>query len=114
MRKVINRKMYDTDTAKEVAESTEYDNGNPYLWQTLYQKITGEFFILKEWHSDHIHYAIKPISEEAAKDFAEKILMAMTTRKYLEKSMNNRVYNIFERVRVVALTLFQILNRQVY
>ena len=25
MRKVINRKMYDTDTAKEVAESTEYD-----------------------------------------------------------------------------------------
>ena len=74
MRKVINRKMYDTDTAKEFAESTEYDNGNPYLWQTLYQKITGEFFILKEWHSDHIHYAIKPISEEAAKDFAEKNL----------------------------------------
>ena len=72
MRKVINRKMYDTDTAKEVAESTEYDNGNPYLWQTLYQKITGEFFILKEWHSDCIHHAIKPISEEAAKDFAEK------------------------------------------
>lgn len=74
MRKVINRKMYDTDTAKEVAESTEYDNGNPYLWETLYRKKTGEFFILKEWHSDCIHHAIKPVSEEEAKDFAEENL----------------------------------------
>ena len=47
MKKVINQKRYDTDTAKKMAS---IDNGCPandlnYWEETLYRKTTGEFFL---------------------------------------------------------------------
>ena len=47
MKKIINNKVYDTDTAKQIGA---WDNGAGYsdfnyMEETLYQKRTGEFFI---------------------------------------------------------------------
>ncbi len=74
MRKVINRKMYDTDTATLVAEKTEYDNEQPYSKVTLYKKKTGEFYFLCEKFAEDKSVWIEPILEDEAKDFAEKVL----------------------------------------
>lgn len=50
MKKIINGKKYDTTTAKRIGF---YSNGYPYTdfrWceETLYQKISGEYFIMGE------------------------------------------------------------------
>lgn len=47
MKKIITKKIYDTDTAKAVASySNGYSCGNPYhISETLYRKRTGEFFL---------------------------------------------------------------------
>lgn len=47
MKKIINKKIYDTDTAKEIANySNGYSWGNYYhVHETLYRKKTGEFFL---------------------------------------------------------------------
>lgn len=47
MKRIINKKLYDTDTAKAVAYySNKYGYGNPYhISETLYRKRTGEFFL---------------------------------------------------------------------
>lgn len=46
MRKIINGKLYNTETAKELGL---YARNNPrdfgYLRETLYRKITGEYFL---------------------------------------------------------------------
>ncbi|MBE6608145.1 MAG: hypothetical protein E7633_06300 [Ruminococcaceae bacterium] len=46
MKKFINKKLYNTDTAKKIAE---YDNGDygcfGYWEETLYLKKTGEYFL---------------------------------------------------------------------
>ncbi len=47
MKKIINNKLYNTDTAKEVAS---YSNGygwgqSHHVHETLYRKKTGEFFL---------------------------------------------------------------------
>lgn len=47
MKKIINGKMYNTETAKEIAY---YSNGRSYsdfsyVEETLYRKKTGEFFL---------------------------------------------------------------------
>lgn len=47
MKKIINSRLYDTDTAKEIGW---YDNGYGagdfhHLQETLYRKKTGEFFL---------------------------------------------------------------------
>lgn len=46
MKKIIDGKKYDTDTAREVAS---WDTGNPtdfgYIEETLYRKKTGEYFV---------------------------------------------------------------------
>ena len=49
MKKIINNKVYDTDTAKELA-SWSSDNANrlDYIDETLYRKKTGEYFLLGE------------------------------------------------------------------
>ena len=50
MKKIINGKMYNTETAKKVAT---WDNGYPYgdfhyCEETLYKKKTGEYFFYGE------------------------------------------------------------------
>lgn len=46
MKKIINGKMYNTETAKELANRS-YSNprGFDYISETLYQKKTGEYFL---------------------------------------------------------------------
>lgn len=47
MKKILNGKLYDTDTAKEVGfYSNGYGVGDfQYCYETLYRKKTGEFFL---------------------------------------------------------------------
>lgn len=46
MKKIINGKRYDTDTATQVAEwESGYPNDFSYFCETLYKKRTGEYFI---------------------------------------------------------------------
>lgn len=90
MKKIINNKVYDTDTAKRVGS---WDNGRDYgdfsaVEETLYQKKTGEFF-LHGWGGANTQYAepagtnwwssgarIMPLSFAEAREWAEKHLSA--------------------------------------
>ena len=86
MKKVINRKMYDTDTANLVGEY-EYSSSNDLKWvfEELYQKKNGEFFLVCSG-GPFSKYGVKcdtntwkgtfdnvfPLGIEDAKDWAEK------------------------------------------
>lgn len=85
MSKVINRKKYDTDTADILIHKYIHNrgyNGEKYEHKSyvLFQKSNGEFFSIVVEYSDQSidwHYAVEskvltPLSEEEAKDFAEK------------------------------------------
>lgn len=87
MKKIINGKRYDTETAKEVAcDSYLYPRDFNYWSETLYRKNTGEYFLYGEG-GPMSKYAestgqnqwtggerIIPLSLEAAKEWAEKHL----------------------------------------
>lgn len=46
MKKIINNKRYDTETAKFLGEDSYSNWGDFHFWEeTLYQKRTGEFFL---------------------------------------------------------------------
>jgi len=46
MKKIINRHLYDTDTAKRIKESsTSYPGQFDYCEETLYRKRTNEYFL---------------------------------------------------------------------
>jgi hypothetical protein len=47
MKKIINKKLYDTDTAKELAvwDNDYYPNDFNYAVERLYRKRTGEYFL---------------------------------------------------------------------
>ena len=85
MKKIINGKKYDTDTAREVG----YDNNGLlysdffYIEETLYKKKTGEFFLrgrggaatkyaeCKPGKFSGSGKAIVPLTEDEAKKWAE-------------------------------------------
>lgn len=93
MKKIINGKKYDTDTAKAIYE---YGNGLSYrdfgyCREWLYVKRTGEFFLygeggaaskyskscgLNEWTGGE---DITPLTPDEAKAWAEKIEMDVDT-----------------------------------
>lgn len=89
MKKIINGKKYDTDTAKEVGS---WSNGLSYRdfgWcrEQLYRKKTGEFFLFGEggpaskyaerFQNSRIEgEEIRPLPYEAAREWAEKHLDA--------------------------------------
>lgn len=89
MKKIINGKMYNTETAKRVGE---WDNGRygdfGYCSESLYQKKTGEFFLYGEGGamSKYVVYygpnswgggeAITPLTEQSAKKWAEDHITA--------------------------------------
>lgn len=91
MKKIINGKMYDTDTATRIAAVTngltEYDGR--YTFDELYRKKNGEFFLFSEGgplsgYAKHIPNGrttgrfITPQSEGEAKDWVEKHCSADT------------------------------------
>lgn len=47
MKKIINGRLYDTDTAREIAWDTNMDDVGNFRWykETLYRKKTGEYFL---------------------------------------------------------------------
>lgn len=95
MKKIIDGKMYNTETATEIHH---FNNGLPYsdfnyLEESLYKKKTGEFFLAGNGGAmtKYAHHCadrtscggegIFPLTEDRAKLWAEK---HMTTEKYIK------------------------------
>lgn len=86
MKKIINKKLYNTETAKKIGE-IEYDVNDRlfYVIKTLYKKVTGEYFLHCEGGAG-TPYAmpdgdgmmagelITPLTYEAAEKWCEKNL----------------------------------------
>lgn len=89
MKKIIDGKRYDTDSAKEVGYASYSNRGDFNFWEeTLYRKSTGEFFLHGEG-GPMSRYAVTvgqnewsggekliPLNLDAAKKWAEKNLDA--------------------------------------
>lgn len=90
MKKIINQKRYDTDTAKEMGYDCYNGSRSDFQWwqETLYRKQTGEFFLHGEGGAMS-RYAeavgnsswcggerIMPLTVEEAQKWAEKHLTA--------------------------------------
>lgn len=88
MKKIINGKLYNTETAKKCGEHEPNPYRSDFSWycESLYQKKTGEFFLhgdgnaaskyskscgLNEWSGTEV---IKPMTYEEAQKWAEKHL----------------------------------------
>lgn len=91
MQKIINRKLYDTETAKRIGDySYDYPNSFRYFSEELYCKTTGEFFLYGEGGpaSKYCEYVaenrqrsgsrIVPLSIEEAKEWVEQYCSADT------------------------------------
>lgn len=89
MKKVINGRLYDTSTAKELAKyEYSYRSQFDYYSEALYRKKTGEYFIYGYGHADspykkridHSTWGpgekITPISWDEAREWAEANLSA--------------------------------------
>lgn len=90
MKKIINGKLYDTETAEVIGEYTSrYSVGNfKHFEETLYKKTTGEFFLygeggpaspykeLVEEHGATNGEKIIPLSLDEAKKWTEEKLTA--------------------------------------
>lgn len=100
MKKIINGKKYDTNTAKVIHRETngKFQNDCWYAAETLYKKKTGEYFLEIErggysrfviayteqdphYTTLRIHAGIMPLSEREAKEWSEE---AMTGSEYEE------------------------------
>lgn len=91
MKKIINAKMYNTDTAKELGAWGKGNNTSLFDFthcaETLYQKTTGEYFLFGEGgplskYAEHCGCGstdgskIIPLSIERARDWAEEHISA--------------------------------------
>lgn len=85
MKKIINGKKYDTETAKEVAcNSWGYYGDLNFVAETLYKKRTGEYFMYAEGGANTIYatqcgcnswgsgWRITPFTENQAKKWGEE------------------------------------------
>ena len=56
MKKIINGKMYNTETAKEIGSwnNGRYRSDFYYVGETLYKKKTGELFVLEKVGLHHV------------------------------------------------------------
>lgn len=90
MRKILKNKVYDTDTAKKVAEYDSDYPKNDFNWyrEELYLKKTGEYFLYGEGYAaspyaEYIHSAgygagekIIPLTYDEAREWAEESISA--------------------------------------
>jgi len=104
MKKIINGRRYDTQTAKLVGHTSYSTPGSLDYWsEDLYRKKTGEFFMHgqggpmskylerteeNEWSYGH---EIRPISMDRAKAWAEKYLDADEYEKIFGKVEEGKV-----------------------
>ncbi len=87
MKKIINNRKYDTETAKEIFTAGSKSLGcNDMSWwtETLYKKETGEFFIygkggaMSKWSSPHGNNiygpgdGIEPLTEQEAREWVKE------------------------------------------
>lgn len=103
MKKILNNKVYDTETAKSCGY-IEYGNGSGdlnYIFEELYRKKTGEFFLYGKggartqyavptsdgWYSGG--WNIIPMSYERAQKWAESNLSADKYEKIFGKIEEN-------------------------
>ena len=89
MKKIINGKRYDTDTARELGRDSYSNRRDFHHWiETLYRKNTGEYFLhgvggpatkyavtvgQNQWEGGE---KIIPLTEQAAREWAEEHLSA--------------------------------------
>lgn len=95
MKKIIDGKMYDTDTAQYICGYNTGDkDDSEYQEEELYRKKNGEFFVKGRGGEDTVYaykgmynyrhycpnldYQIRPLSECEAKEFVESIADAET------------------------------------
>jgi len=72
MKRIINRKLYDTDTATEICCDGVLNRNGCTRCSELYKTIKGNFFL---WHKtmwQGEEDSIEPVSENYAADFYEK------------------------------------------
>lgn len=94
MKKIINGKKYDTDTALELGTWENNDLGINYVLEVLYRKRTGEFFLYCEGGSN-TKYSVQrgsnnwgsgehiiPLDFQSAKLWSEDYLDVDTFEKY--------------------------------
>ena len=70
MKKIINGKLYDTDTAINLAEyNSPFPEGHEdFCVEILYRKTNGEYYLYEKYNME----SIKPINEDKAKKWFEK------------------------------------------
>ena len=103
MKKIINGRRYDTDSAKALAEASYSNRSDFNFWEeTLYRKSTGEFFLYGEG-GPASRYAqavgqnswsggerIMPLSTEEAKKWAEENLSGEEYEKIFEVTEDSK------------------------
>jgi len=76
MKKVINGKLYNTETAEEIADNTFSDGSNRMntgRCTTLYKTGKGNFFAYHETQWQGEHDTIEPLTKEEAKELYESL-----------------------------------------
>ena len=76
MRKIINGRMYDTDTAKLVGSYQAEVDGGSYIFGSLCRKRTGEYFADTDGTVLGMERTITPLSYDKAREWAESHLTA--------------------------------------
>ncbi len=81
MQKIINGKMYDTETAKEIAVNDIHDIYESFhIYEHLYRKKTGEYFLERDIFGDGsameeyywvLEHRFEPLSIEETKKWME-------------------------------------------
>jgi hypothetical protein len=80
MKKIINGRVYDTETAREVGSWYNGWSGSDYVYESLFRKRNGEYFLEREngeFTTDLFSSRdIAPLSYEEARQWAEERLDA--------------------------------------
>lgn len=88
MRRIVQNKVYDTDTAKYIGTNTVSGT------RSLYRKVTGEYFIYdKELPGSK---AILPMDYTVANDWAKKNLSKEDYKRHFKGTDNKKVRTIIE------------------
>lgn len=114
MKKHIDGKLYNTETAKKIADWNNGKTGELFFSETLHQKKTGEFFLFgtgepqskySEFHKNSWlrkgSSVIIPMSWENAKEWAEKHMISEDYNKFFGEISDNPTK------RIVTLNLME-------
>lgn len=88
MRKIINKKIYDTETAELIAEETSCQNGNTISWTSIYKTKRGNFFkhIVGNHHEIYAPADnIQPMTDAEALDELEGMCLTEDQQARIEK-----------------------------